>query len=102
MVVQEVPVDGLTETEIRRAAGGTSDDAFDNHTGRRTQYDPDGASQKADLSTCHGRSDASSRSYDGANGTTEASGQTTCVDAGRVALGAAQRDIHEAATPLVI
>jgi len=42
MVVQEVPVDGLTETGIRRAAGGTSDDALDDHASRRAEQHTDG------------------------------------------------------------
>jgi hypothetical protein len=72
-VVQDVPVDDLTEARTRRAAGGTSNDALDDHASRRTQQYPDGATQDTDLRARHGRGDAASGSYDGANGPTEAS-----------------------------
>ena len=102
-VVQDVPVDGITETRASRTTGCPANNALDNHTRSRAKQHSDGAAQDTSLSTCHGRSDAASRSCDGANRTPVASCQAARFDVHRLASGATRRcGLHESIASFTI
>src|SRR6185312_2426175 len=90
VVVQDVPVDGFTQTQTGSTARGTANDAVDDHAGGCTQQHPERAAQKADLRPGHGCGHTAGRSGDGSEGATEPPGQVACPDVRRLALGTAR------------
>jgi hypothetical protein len=71
-VMQDVPVDAITQTRSGSTSGSATYNAINNHSSRRTEQCPDGTAKKADLRSGQSRSDTASRSYDGSDSTAKA------------------------------
>jgi len=80
VVVQDVPVDGFTQTRTSGTARGPADDAIDDYAGGRTQQGSDRATQQTGLGSGHGSGDTAGRPDEGTERTAVSPGQMTRLD----------------------